>query len=229
MKSIITFLLCLTAALGWSLPIQSHHAAVARLRVAGGGGGGPTFIIDEDFEGTGTPSSWYVSGADFDYAAAALIGSQSARLSANAQYIGISDGGVLNHVELYGKFRFKPETLPTGSFCKIMELQNSSFVAVMTIVIQPSGALECGGTPTSDTMTAGTSYWIYWHYLKGTGSNAVTECGFSSTETRPTSGTKYSGITNANSTTNATQTQTYISSGAVLVQDQFQISTTAFN
>ena len=41
MKSFITFFLCLTAAMGWGLPIQSHHAAVARLRVAGGGGGGP--------------------------------------------------------------------------------------------------------------------------------------------------------------------------------------------
>ena len=46
MKSIITFFLCLTAALGWSLPIQSHHAAVARLRVAGGGGGGSTSVTD---------------------------------------------------------------------------------------------------------------------------------------------------------------------------------------
>lgn len=39
MKSIITFFLCLTAALGWSLPLQGYHAAVARKKAAGGGGG----------------------------------------------------------------------------------------------------------------------------------------------------------------------------------------------
>ncbi len=56
MKSIITFFLCLTAALGWSLPIQSHHAAVARLRVAAPGGGGlpsTNLIMDLDADSIG--------------------------------------------------------------------------------------------------------------------------------------------------------------------------------
>ena len=44
MKSFISFFLCLTAAMGWSLPIQGHHAAVARLRVAGGGGGSAAWV-----------------------------------------------------------------------------------------------------------------------------------------------------------------------------------------
>ena len=65
MKSIITFLLCLTAALGWSLPIQSHHAAVARLRAAGGGGGSPLELISSysgfSDAGTGSNIGWQIT------------------------------------------------------------------------------------------------------------------------------------------------------------------------
>ena len=194
---------------------------------AGGGGGSPSFLINEGFESAGTPSGWYVNLASFDYSAAALIGSESARLSANGQYIGLTDGGVLNNAELYGKFRLKVETLPTGSSCKLIELWNTGFGSVLNFSVQPSGAISGPGGDTTDVITAGTSVWIYWHYLKGTGSNGVEEVGFATTETRPTSGTKYSGTTGSLATTNATQFQTAITNGAVLVIDQFQMAATA--
>lgn len=84
MKSIITFILCLTAALGWSLPIQIHHAAVARLRVAGGGGGG---IPSPDLV------HWPLNDASGSTIAAAVgSGSTTSTGTLNSDYLSMASG-----------------------------------------------------------------------------------------------------------------------------------------
>lgn len=59
---------------------QGFHSVIARKKV--GAGGAPTWIIEEYFEGTGTPSGWTVvtNSPDFDYATGPIEGAKSMRL-----------------------------------------------------------------------------------------------------------------------------------------------------
>lgn len=225
MIKLITFILCLSVTLCFGGPLQNYHTAVAKKRISS-----PTFLINQDFEGAGTPSDWYVSGATFDYTAAPLIGAESLRIATNNHYAGILDGA-FSSGEIYGKFRINVETLPSGSSSQILKVQNGVFSDVISIVVQPSGTLQVtGASATSDTITAGTLYWIYWHYKEDPGgSTGIVEAGFTTTETRPTSGSAWSGITNSSASLNAVTAEIRITNGAIVVIDNFQIAVTNFN
>ena len=63
-KLILTLIFCLVCSIA-SAGMMENLAAVAKKKVAPGG---ITYLIDEDFEGTGTPSGWATSGTiTFDY------------------------------------------------------------------------------------------------------------------------------------------------------------------
>jgi hypothetical protein len=203
---------------------------------ASAGGGGPSFIINEDFEGTGTPSGWFRGGAaDFDYTASPLAGSQSLRNATGSDYAVYLSGGVLNEAEVWGKLLFKPEALPS-TFSQIFAVNDGSFNTVFQMVMNSSGTMTVADNgagvfqATSDAMSAGTLYRLYWHYKKGTGSNGIAEGGFATTDVRPTSGNKYAGGATAVPTANAEEVAPMTAgNGAIWVFDNVQVSTTAFD
>ncbi len=189
-------------------------------------------LVDEGFEGVGTPVRWYVSGASFDYATAPapLVGTESLRLSTDGQYAGIN--AVLNHDELWGKFRVNVTTLPSSDFMELLKIQDvSEYTGVLSVYVNASGSIGTNsGTATTDVITAGTSYWIYWHYKHVAGSNLGTqEVAFSTTETRPSSGSKWTGDTTHTTGGRAVTFQFATSMGAAYIVDQVQVSTLPFD
>ena len=197
----------------------------------GGGGGSPTFVINEGFEGAGTPAGWFNSGADFDYTTSPLVGTQSVRAASNGVYCLYLSGGALNHPEIWGKMKVRVDSLPS-TFSQIFKVTDGAGTVGAELVLLSTGVLDFGSgitATTADGMAAATDYWVYFRYTKGTGSNSICSIGFSATETRPTSGTKFATTSGSFGAVNAETSFFTVSNGAVVVFDNLQISTTAFD
>ncbi len=172
-------------------PYIDSVVASATYTLAGGGG---SFLYNEGFEGTGTPSGWYTDG-DPDSTDSPLVPSQSLRLAAIkfAQYL---NGGALNHTTVGFKFRFKPAALP-ATFSKIFSGMNSSSSTIFSISLFSDGRIghDWSLDKTVATMTAGTTYdvWVYYNTTSGSLSVAFDTAG----SARPTSGNNYLGITDS--------------------------------
>lgn len=195
-------------------------------------GGGFSFLIDEDFEGAGTPAGWSTTGsgsADFDSTVSPLAGAQSLRMDGDPDNIAAIV--TVSEAEIFWKFQYRPGTLP-ASPTDIPLIYDVSFNEIAKISIHTTGQLIAeGGTIfeiTADSMSAGTKYWVWGHYKKGTGANAVLECGFSTADDgRPTTGGKYAGASNG---TQTADTELFVLFSKVNVADfdEVQIATTTF-
>lgn len=76
--------------------------------------------------------------------------------------------------------------------------------------VNNSGTLSlCGNVcaTTVGTMTAGTTYHVWFHYKKGSGSDQISEAAFSTDGIRPTSGDNYAIISNGTRTSQITSFQ----------------------
>ena len=186
MKKLITFLLCLTASLGWSLPIQSHHAAVARLRLAPSGSSTDyaPYLAAQGFEGTGYDNSetWSETGTpDEDYTTTALEGSQSLFVTSTdyAQF----DLTDQDSVTICWQMRF---TVAPGSYSPIITavMDDFSSVAGQVFFVSNVPEVQSGGTTDagSGTVTTGVTYYCKLELSKGTGPNSIAHY-FQSTST----------------------------------------------
>lgn len=196
---------------------------------------GITYLLNEDFEGSGTPSGWSVGGStDPDYTGIVLAGSQSLRYGNSASDYANYTSFPSEYAELWGKFMFRrPSSMP-ASFARLIEFVDISFNSLFKIILGSGGELvmDSGSIydATTDTMSADTTYYIWWHYKKGTGSNAAAELWFDTANTRPTTGgNKYAGGTAGNRTANAWGfgLANDGSSGWMIV-DNFQLAETEF-
>ncbi len=173
------------------------------------------YLINEDFEGTGTPSGW--SGnpqADFDYSADPLAGLQSLSLDSTVD-VALAfypTGGSINNSELWVKFMLKV-TNQLGGYEALFRLGDSAHTEIARIQITPSmvlgaydpqtGALD---VTTVNALSLDTIYDVWVHYKKGSGSNGVLECSFATDgSARPNSGDNWCGGTNLSSTANAAE------------------------
>lgn len=194
------------------------------------------YLINEDFEGTGTPIGWFRGGsANFDYSASPLAGSQSLLLdSATADYAVITNGGVINHAELWFKVLFRCNSISSDQH--LFNLQDAGFNDLYSIILKSSDKtliVEDTGAGvfanTVDALTVGTIYNIWGHYKKGSGANGTCEASFDvAGNPRPNSGNKFAGGNTSVETANATAFR--IVSGALgtgqCVYDNVQIAST---
>ncbi len=168
------------------------------------GGGGHSYLINEDFEGAGAPSGWYgAGGADFDSTVSPLAGAQSMRLNAGEFTL----TPTTNEAEVWVKFRFRMSALPSVAVA-ILSLDDSGFNQEASLGVNTDGTLIVGPVNASspitvDALSANVSYDIEFHYIKGTGVNAVLSVGFvAAGGSIPTVGNKFTsatdGIGNAN-------------------------------
>lgn len=141
-----------------------------------------SYLLQEDFEGTGLPASgsggWSSAGSpDYDYSTSglSLSGSQCLRLPTSAGSCRAFTGTFAATVDGWVYFEVNPETIATGD--TVLVLRQTSGAALMQIDVDATGHLRCDdGTITSsyttDAMSTASAYEVRVHYVAGGGANA---------------------------------------------------------
>ena len=165
-------------------------------------------LVKQNFEGTGYDNgeTWntYISAGDPDYTGIVLLGSQSlscfgADFSAQGAYTTFSGLS-----ELWGFVMFE---ITTNRNSYIVRHEDSGAAAVFNISVSGTNLRVDDGSAnatTSGTFSLNTPYYLWWHRLKGSGANAVSELWFSSTPTKPADGSSgHAKVTTGTTTTDA--------------------------
>jgi hypothetical protein len=193
----------------------------------------PVFLIDENFETSGTPAGWFRGGTtNFDYSPA-LAGSESMRMDSSSFDYGVTT--ITPSSEIWFKCLLKVEALPTA-YSNILAVYNpDQSKPIFYITLVSDGTLitqDYDGTANATTtgaLSVGSTYRLYGHYKAGTGANAVCECGFNTVDTRPTSGSNFATDNDGAVTDDAGVILLMVGGSAIFVIDNVQISTTAFD
>lgn len=143
------------------------------------GGAGPTYLLQQDFEGAGYDNSeaWTETGVvneDYTTAPAPLVGSQSALLSgSDVSVVRLHSPGITAQDEVYVYFQGNFNTFPASTVLTIVG-------AGVSMERTGGGGLRIGGTvnstTTTDTFTTGTTYHFLVRYrrdLDGGGGSAI--------------------------------------------------------
>lgn len=159
--------------------------------------GAPSYLLEENADGTGTPSGWTdASGSNWDYTATILQGTQS--------WSG-SDGGnswkaftAQTTVEAYALVRLVAYPTATGSY---LSIRDSSGTALAIFRVGTSGAVTvyANGLDSSaavGTISTGTTYHVWLRFV----SSGTCTVAFSTDGTRPTSGDNFISRTGASGT-----------------------------
>lgn len=175
------------------------------------GGAAPTYLVKQDFEGTGYDNSetWSETGTvDEDYATAPapLVGSQSARATGTTQRL--TSPTFTGQDEVYWYFQVNLTTVPAGT------LTFSAIIGPGVSIDRLGGAggvLRIGGTvnspATSDAMATGTTYHFLVRYRKdldGGGGSAIYSVEFNTTGTFDGAGNDFTQATTGTDTAQAT-------------------------
>lgn len=148
---------------------------------------GASYLIAEEFEGTGLPTGFtnYTAAPDYDYTAAPLKGSQSmlANQSTEGAYVDFT-----GQSELWVRMMFAIDSFSsTPSVVYLRDVSNNNLVYVRVLTTGKLRIYNGDGTQIGTggtTLSTGTTYYLWVHYKKGTGSNAVVGIYVSSTSTR---------------------------------------------
>jgi len=112
-----------------------------------------SYIVDEGFEGTGTPSSWeQVNGVNFDYTTLPLTGSQSAYLPTNSSQPSMTLTTDAVSGDLYLHFEFKTTTI-TASYKTILKVYNGATQAYSVGISSSNARMYCGGSALTGSYT----------------------------------------------------------------------------
>jgi len=203
---------------------QGVLSAVARKSVAGG-----SLLIDEDCEGTGTPSGWTDTGSvDWDEAVTVLAGSKSLKIpnSASAIYTEYSfTGGSSRYLKMLIRIDNSPGGIrdvasfrdSSGSEIARLENQNNNFKIV-------HGSTSSGTAAFSDD----TLYYVWLEYTAGSGSDGVLDFYFATTDSKP--GSADLSITTGTSTSDCARLRLGGESFAnAMFYDNIQVSESAIN
>lgn len=153
-------------------------------------GGAPSYLLEEDFEGSGTGAGWTDAGTvDWDYTVGPLVGTESMRVNVTGAGADTRNDFTAQD-DCWVYFRFKPASW--GDFNRICYLQTSGFADVFAIGNDNAGAWRVYHGSifvAAGAWSAGTEYHVWGHYVKGTGANGVAELYISTDGTRPGSPT----------------------------------------
>lgn len=147
------------------------------------GGGAPTYLLEQNFDTAGVPTDWNNSGANFDYTATVLEGTQSLQTPSGSQAF-LNE--IFNLTEFWGYWMLRRVSW-AGDPATIFAAYSSGYTSELTVDVAAdslrvaSGTTESTVTTTADT----TTYHVWMHALKGTGANATVEVWFSTTTTKP--------------------------------------------
>ncbi len=205
------------------------------------GGGGPSYLVNQNFEGTGYDNgeTWTSAGGgtvNADYATNPIVGSQSLYITgtATSTYRSFSAQD-----SVFGFARVRFETYDTGGNRNFWSIRDGSGTSVADFGITSAGkmrATAAGGSANTslDTIPTGGGYdlYIWFEYVKGTGSDAIARVGWSMDGTKPTfAASAAKSAVSSNGTTTSQGARFYwgatASSVFEIVTDKTLISTTA--
>lgn len=161
-----------------------------------------TYIVEENFEQTGAPTSWAVTGTgttDWDYttAPAPLQGAQSVRVTTTTQIVRLESTNFAAMSELWVYGMVRPVTF-AASTRNFICVENEGGGTGPGIVRNSNGTFEAdhGGASatTVGTMAAGTTYhwWIHWKAdVAGGSADGQISFAFSTDGVRPTGGNNF--------------------------------------
>jgi hypothetical protein len=178
------------------------------MRSAAGGGGGPTYLLQENFEGSGYENTWTEAGTgtkDEDYATspAPLVGSQSLRLAFASQNGTTTTALSADQGTCDVYFQVNFAAIPASGKV-FLRLRDASANTLVRIEIGSSNRFTLrhgtAAASTTDGLSTSTTYHVWISYAKGTGANGSATIAFSTTGTRPTSGNAYAAVTTGTAT-----------------------------
>jgi hypothetical protein len=176
-----------------------------------------TTLVNETFEGTGTPSGWSSgTGADFDYTGLVLSGTQSLRANSAGSTVTANVNLGAGYDEIWTKWLVRVVTCPTNS--RIFFFYDPSFSegGVALFIFSDSTATVDFGT--YQTFNIGTTYYMWTHFHK----NATSDIWWNTVDDRSTA-------THVTETANNLQAQ-YLVMGAAnsmdIVFDNVQVADT---
>lgn len=182
MKWLIYFLSAVGALAQGLNPAVVGNAAI-------GASGGIVYLLNEDCEGTGTPSGWADNSTpDWDYATspAPLADSQSWYGNAITKYSTFTHGSTHSHI--YGKFLVYVYSTPADH--ETMLSLRSGGVQQMGITFRNTGVWRVWdrtGDHAADTgaISDSTMYYIWLEYQTGTGSDGVNKIWINTSDSKP--------------------------------------------
>lgn len=167
------------------------------------GSAAPTYLLQENCDGTGTPSGWTdVNTPDWDYTTspAPLEGTQSLFLAVTGNKQTYKDFTSNADVWLY--LMFNITSFSSGS--SFIRLRNSTTDVALFRAHSSTAFRLTHGTVNSSvggSYSVGTTYHLWLHYVKSTASNGVLDAFVSTTATKPGAATL--SISNGDATANA--------------------------
>ena len=195
---------------------------------------GASYLFQENFEVTGYENTWTEGGTgtvDEDYSTSGLglEGSKCLRLEAAAQSPRATSDNWSAQSDLWFYVLVRPVSLPAATMM-LLTLQATTTECVR-IRLDPAGTLKVragGGTEntTVAATSAGTTYHIWVHYTKGTGSNAFGSVAFSTDGVKPTSGNQYRETTNGTAASDCNNVRFGVTSSGTfdLLYDKVRVS-----
>lgn len=171
MRIIVTLLILLLLYGPASAGLQQQFALLAKKNTSTG----PTYLVEEDCEGTGTPAGWTNTGTvNWDDASAPLEGSQSLSISANYSYSTISFATIAGKADSY--IVVNVSSLPASSVVLVYLLDGSSNI-IGFVRLLSSGAVRIfhgtANVTTASVVSAGVTAYIWYDFTPGTGANGV--------------------------------------------------------
>lgn len=179
-------------------------------------GGGPTYVIQENCDGTGTPAGWtndgtQVTTTSWDYATspAPLEGTQSLQIvqPANSGYT-YYDITALSELWVYMLVNVSSHSGTNASFFQFLDVGGT---VQARVGLDSSNHLDifddfsANEQVTTDALSTATTYSLWGHYKVGSGTNGVLDAEFATTPTMVGSGNKFKQITTGHGTANITR------------------------
>lgn len=154
--------------------------------------GGSSFLLEEGFEGTGYENTWTAAGTgtvDPDESTTVISGSQSLHINLVSQ-TGSTYSDFTAQSSVFVKLRLRVAST-NGGTQTIATLRNGTTLLASLIlagtnrVIRANAAGGSNNTST-DVLPVDTDLYVWFEYVKGTGTDAICRVGWATTDTKPT-------------------------------------------
>jgi hypothetical protein len=188
------YILLASCLVSQALPIQLIGKGRPRTATAAG----PSYLVSEDCEGTGTPSGWTDTGTPIDW-----------DFSDGTQWLRINDDTARSQsptfaatTDFWGYVKFKVVSADFNAICLFLEGPDIEIQLFEDNTMRVSGSVN--SFPTVALVPNNTEIEIWVHYVAGSGANASCSVAFSTDGSKPTSGDNFTQFTTGSETTGVT-------------------------